>query len=368
MLEAEPSSSGDPWAKVVKADRPDLEVQKSESTQQQNKYKISLKKLEDDLLMRLNSVAVENIFKDTKLVENLESSKKTAAEIEQKVADAKKASAEIDKAREIYRYSAARASVLYFILNDLFRINPMYQFSLKAFTVVFDKAIAKAAKDDSVKQRVNNLTDSITYQVFRYTTRGLFECDKLIFTVHMSFQILLMNGEVDPIELDFLLRFPSQPNTTSPVEFISNIGWGSIKVLSTHDEFRKLDVDIENNGLRWKKFIESDIPEKEKFPQEWKKKNSLQKLCMLRALRPDRISNAVVSFIEEKMGAKYVDTRPSPFSESFEESSPTTPIFFILSPGVNPLQDVETLGRKMNFTVTRGNFHSISLGQVTVPM
>ena len=85
---------------------------------------------------------------------------------------------------------------------------------------------------------------------------------------------------------------------------------------------------------------------------------------MLRALRPDRISNAVVSFIEEKMGAKYVDTRPSPFSESFEESSPTTPIFFILSPGVNPLHDVETLGKKMNFTATRGNFHSISLGQV----
>ena len=108
-------------AKVVRADRPDLEIQKSESTEQQNKYKISLKKLEDDLLMRLNSVAVENIFKDTKLVENLESSKRTAADIEQKVAEAKKASAEIDKAREIYRYSAARASVLYFILNDLHR-------------------------------------------------------------------------------------------------------------------------------------------------------------------------------------------------------------------------------------------------------
>ena len=50
----------------------------------------------------------------------------------------------------------------------------MYQFSLKAFTVVFDKAIAKAAADEDVKERVNNLTDSITYQVFKYTTRGLF--------------------------------------------------------------------------------------------------------------------------------------------------------------------------------------------------
>ena len=45
------------------------------------------------------------------------------------------------QARELYRSSAARASVLYFILNDLNRINPMYQFSLKAFSVVFDVAI-----------------------------------------------------------------------------------------------------------------------------------------------------------------------------------------------------------------------------------
>ena len=150
--------------------------------------------------MRLNSVAVENIFKDTKLVENLESSKKTAADIEKKVVDAKIASAEIDKARANYRYSASRASVLYFILNDLHRINPMYQFSLKAFSVVFDKAISKATPNDDVSKRVENLTDSITYQVFRYTTRGLFKCDKLIFTVQMAFQILLMNNEIDTLE------------------------------------------------------------------------------------------------------------------------------------------------------------------------
>ena len=350
-------------AKVVRADRPDLQLQKSESTHQQNEYKIVLKKLEDDLLQLLNSVAVENIFKDTKLVENLESSKKTAAEIEQKVADAKKASLEIDKAREIYRYSASRASLLYFILNDLHRIHPMYQFSLKAFSVVFDKAILKAKKDEDVVVRVRNLTDSITYQLFNYTKRGLFECDKLIFTVQMTFQILLMNKEIEPNELDFLLRFPSQPNVTSPVDFISNLGWGGIKVLSTFDAFRKLDIDIEKNYIRWKKFIESDTPEKGKFPQEWKKKNSLQKLCMLRAMRPDRISYAVINYVEEKIGSKYVESRMIPFSESYEESRSSTPVFFILSPGVDPLHDVEVLGRKMNYSENLGNLHSISLGQ-----
>jgi dynein heavy chain len=175
-------------AEVVKADRPDLEEQKADLTRQQNEYKILLKTLEDDLLMRLSS-AGDNILSDSALVENLEHTKKTAADIEIKVAEAKKTSFEIDKAREFYRPAAARASVLYFILNDLYKISPIYQFSLKAFSVVFQVAIERATDAEDVKSRVINLTDCITYSVFMYTTRGLFECDKLIFTAQMAFQV-----------------------------------------------------------------------------------------------------------------------------------------------------------------------------------
>lgn len=44
------------------------------------------------------------------------------------------------------------------------------------------------------------------------------------------------------------------------------------------------------------------------------------------------------------MGSKFVEGRSVEFSKSYEESSPSTPIFFILSPGVDPLKDVEALG------------------------
>ena len=40
-----------------------------------------------------------------------------------------------------------------------------------------------------------------------------------------------------------------------------------------------------------------------------------------------------------------------------------TPIFFILSPGVNPLKDVEALGKVLGYTQTNKNFHIVSLGQ-----
>lgn len=68
-------------------------------------------------------------------------------------------------------------------------------------------------------------------------------------------------------------------------------------------------------------------------------------------------------FIREKLGTKYVEARTTPFAKSFEEASNTTPIFFILSPGVDPLKDVEKIGKKMKFSGDFGNFHNVSLGQ-----
>lgn len=102
----------------------------AELTRQQNDFKIALKKLEDSLLLRLSS-AQGNFLGDPELVQNLETTKKTALEISEKVSEAKKTESEINAARELYRPAAARASLLYFILNDLCKINPIYQFSLK---------------------------------------------------------------------------------------------------------------------------------------------------------------------------------------------------------------------------------------------
>lgn len=56
---------------------------------------------------------------------------------------------------------------------------------------MFQKAIAKANASDDVAIRVRNLIECITYSVFQYTSRGLFECDKLIFASQMTFQVEL---------------------------------------------------------------------------------------------------------------------------------------------------------------------------------
>lgn len=349
-------------AEVVKVERPDLEQLKTKLTTEQNSFKITLIRLEEDLLYRLSS-AGENVLEDETLVLNLETTKKTAADIEEKVKLAKVTTIDIDRAREQYRPVSERSAIIYFVLNDFHKINKIYQFSLKAFTVVFHRAIALTPDFKELQERVQALLDSITYQIYMHCTRALFERDKIILKAQVTLQILLNANKIDPIELDYLLRFPCAPNSVSPLDFISNTSWGGIVSLSKMDSFTGLDRDLEGSAKRWNTFVNSECPEKEKFPGEWKNKSPLQRLCIMRVLRPDRMANAMLAFVEEEMGPKYTQSKSLSFEETFEEASNVTHMFFTLSPGVDPLKDVEGMGKKLNFSMDNGNFHSISLGQ-----
>lgn len=59
------------------------------------------------------------------------------------------------------------------------------------------------------------------------------------------------------------------------------------------EDFSGLDRDVESSPKRWRKIVESSCPEKERLPQDWKNKTPLQKLIILRALRPDRVTCAL---------------------------------------------------------------------------
>ncbi|KAB1276173.1 Dynein heavy chain 11; axonemal, partial [Camelus dromedarius] len=357
-------------AEVVSIERPDLEKLKLVLTKHQNDFKIELKHLEDDLLLRL-SAAEGSFLDDTKLVERLEATKVTAAEIEHKVTEAKENERKINAARECYRPVAARASLLYFVINDLRKINPIYQFSLEvmvtsipqAFNMLFHRAMEQADKVDDTQGRISVLMESITHAVFLHTSQALFEKDKLTFLSQMAFQILLKRKEIDPLELDFLLRFTVEHTYPSPVDFLTTQSWSAIKAVALMEEFRGIDRDVEGSAKLWRKWAESECPEKEKLPQEWKKKSLIQKLIILRAMRPDRMTYALRNFVEEKLGAKYVERTRLDLAKVFEESSPATPLFFILSPGVDALKDLEVLGKRLGFTSDSGKFHNVSLGQ-----
>lgn len=92
-----------------------------------------LKELEESLLSRL-SEAEGDLVGDVVLVESLEQTKATAAEVQARDEEARATEAKIDEARGVYRDVADRTALVYFVVQDMVTLSQMYLFSLKVST------------------------------------------------------------------------------------------------------------------------------------------------------------------------------------------------------------------------------------------
>ena len=129
-----------------------MEAQKTALLERQNNFKIQLKGLEDDILMRLSS-SQGDILADVELIEALETTKKTAKEIEEQVKLAKITEVEISTAREVYRPVGIRGSLLYFLVDSLWILDHMYRFSMANFVKIFIKGMFQADEPDKEEKR-----------------------------------------------------------------------------------------------------------------------------------------------------------------------------------------------------------------------
>ncbi|KAL0236998.1 hypothetical protein PCE1_000395 [Barthelona sp. PCE] len=353
---------------VVKKEKPELEELKSELMRKQNEFKITIKSLEDKLLYLLSSSSGD-ILSNTELIESLEMCKKTSAEIEVNLEEAKRTEIEINKTRNLYRPVAQRASLIYFIMLELANVNPMYMFSLQAFINEFDKAIDRAIASEDIDERIKNLLNSITYNVFIYVTRGLFERHKLVFASQLCFAISLHDKSISVKELNALLgigAIASKEDPSCPISWLDNVNWLNCIVLSRllPEAFARLPTDLEASSKRWKDWFQQQFPEKARIPGDYNNLSDFQKLLLLKALRPDRLIYSLHAYVDANLGNEYVELIPFKLEDIFQEASELIPILFVLSPGTNPLKDVEALYHKLQGE----SMVSISLGQGQTPI
>lgn len=88
----------------------------------------------------------------------------------------------IDEAREMFRPCGKTASVLFFVLSDLNKIDPMYQFSLEWYRALFTKSIKKS-RDNPFQDRIKNILRAHTIAVYSSACRSLFERHKLLLSL-----------------------------------------------------------------------------------------------------------------------------------------------------------------------------------------
>ena len=114
-------------------------------------------------------------------------------------------------------------------------------------------------------------------------------------------------------------------------------------------------------------WYDHDTPESLPFPLKYEESLSdFQRLMLLRCFRIDRIYRAVEEFVTKCMGEKYVTPPIISFESIFEQSTPTSPIVFILSPGSDPASDLIKLAERIEFGSNKLKFLSMGQGQEKV--
>ncbi|CAH8605767.1 unnamed protein product [Dicrocoelium dendriticum] len=355
---------------VVRKERPELEEQKDKLVIGIAAGKRKLADLEDEILRLLNE-AQGSLLDDEQLVNTLQTSKTTSTEVTEQLQIAEKTEAQIDAAREGYRPCAQRASVLFFVLNDLGRIDPMYQFALDAYIDLFNLSIDKSPRSGKLEDRILHLNDYHTYAVYRYTCRGLFERHKLLFSFQICVKILESAGKLNQEEYNFFLRggivLDRENQFDNPCSaWLSEQCWDNLTELDKLANFHGLITSFEQYPRDWNVWFTAAEPENTALPGEWDNTtNEFQRMLIIRSLRPDRVSFCATSFITSNLGNRFVEPPVLDMKQVVEDSNARTPLIFVLSTGVDPTTGLLQLAENCGMAK---KFNCLSLGQGQAPI
>jgi dynein heavy chain len=364
-------------AMIVNVEKPDLEQQKQALVRQQNEFKVTLSGLEDDLLSQLSAADPATILDNLPLIEGLEKTKAISKEIAIQMAAAKETEETINTSREAYRPVAAEGSMIFFLIIQLSILEHMYQYSLDSFVTYLYKAIERTAPTEDMQERTTRLISMIRITIFRWVNRGLFEAHKLIFCSMLTFKLFQLgklHEEYNGPYFNYLLRMPLVIGVENPLaEWLPAKCWGHVLKLAELEGFEQFAGNMEKDAPnRFKEWFNELTPESVKLPLDWKKLDSapFQKLLPIRALRPDRLTGALADWIREALpnGRDYMDCDGSSsfyevLQSSYDDSTSTTPVFFLLSPGADPVKEVEAMGKKLIQLQLNVNYHNVAMGQ-----
>uniref|UniRef100_A0A2K5C563 Dynein axonemal heavy chain 12 n=1 Tax=Aotus nancymaae TaxID=37293 RepID=A0A2K5C563_AOTNA len=350
---------------VVAKERPELEEERNALILQSAANKKQLKEIETKILETLSS-SEGNILEDESAIKVLDSARMMSNEITKKQQIAEKTELKIAESREGYRPIAKHSSVLFFSIADLANIDPMYQYSLIWFVNLYINSIHDSNKSKILEKRLRYLNDHFTYNLYCNVCRSLFEKDKLLFSFLLCANLLLSRKEIEYQELIFLLTggvsLKSAEKNPDPTwlqeksweEICRATVWCPLLLFSIRQHFCE-------------HIYECKEPYNVKFPAPMDKNlNELQKIIILRCLRPDKITPAITNYVTDKLGKKFVEPPPFDLTKSYLDSNCTSPLIFILSPGADPMASLLKFANDKSMSGNK--FQAISLGQGQGPI
>jgi dynein heavy chain, axonemal len=87
---------------------------------------------------------------------------------------------------------------------------------------------------------------------------------------------------------------------------------------------------------------DSPNPHQFELPEEMQELSKFQFLLVMRTIRPDMLVPAVSDFVAFKIGDYFISPPLFDLALIFKDSGPSIPLIFVLSPGADPLNGLQT--------------------------
>lgn len=347
--------------RVILSERNEIEAERVQLETDVSANKKLSKELEANLLHKL-STTEGSLLDDLSVMEVLNTSKAKAIEIREKLESAELAKETIHRAREEFRPVASRGSVLYFLIVKMTLVNTMYQTALVQFLERFDFSLANADKSPITFKRIRAIIEFLTFDIFKYKSRGLYETHKFLFVLLMALDVDLQRGDITFEEFQNLIKGGAALDInsvqTKTSKWMSDSTWLNLVQLSSLRQFNKILVQIKANEKAWRQWYEKDAPEEEIIPDGYNAMDAFRRLLVIRSFCLDRALSQCRKYISSCLGARFADPVVLNYDDMLEESRPLTPIVCFLSMGSDPTPAIEALAKKNQVKVS-----AISMGQ-----
>jgi dynein heavy chain len=352
---------------VIKNERPELEEERDNLIVKISDYNRQLQELQDKILRQINDSG-DDILENEEIIITLEASKMTSQTINKGMADAKETAEKINISREGYRPIAQRGSILYFVIASLSLIDPMYQYSLEFFIGLFNRRLQNSQKSESVRERVDIVIKDITESFYNNICRGLFEKHKLMYSFLISTSISLATDKISSKEWMYfsmgsygeLMDWKDKP------DHMDEHLWKMCKNLEslsyTMANLTYSMLNPEEAGT-WKELMTTDDPLKVDLPPSIEAGNSLthfQRMLIYYTMSKEKLIVLLKEFVKHSLGKVFIESPPFDLAASYEDSSAGTPIIFVLSPGADPMSNLQAFAKEKDMD---GRFRVLSLGQ-----